>query len=998
MSIRDFLSAVLPEQGCYCIMTIAKSGDRTFPKNVPFGDLTAAAQYAQCMAQSADVYFALSSFAYPTERFTRKASNALRQRSFWLDLDCDPEKAASGEAYATKADAVKALGDFLKRTGLPMPTAVDSGHGFHLYWALSHSIPTAQWKELAFKLRTICQHYGLIADHHRTCDAASVLRVPGTFNLKETSALPVVLKFTQKTFIDPVQFAKTLLSLASQLADAQPCPATTPDGVSVPPLGMPIPSGLSFSGDFASAKDLPPRGWKQMVLKCRQIREMASSSYPAWMLAVRTVLHTTGGPEMVHALSKLDPSKYNPVTTDKTIKSLQENTDYGAGLCDTFASHCLSKCQDCPYRGKVKSPIALAEIAVPETVTMPAVAVDKMDLSGGDIALGDADRTIEVKPYDDGRFAVVPKQGIFFRTESADGTPMSVKISDIELYIHTLCIDNTQGRVPLRTYIMRKIAPGCAPVDIPFAIEDAYGPQKTETWCAQCGIAPAPRNKKPFIEFMNTYISAVQNTLPEVYVRNHFGWEQWTDKTTGKTYPGFIVGNEMYTAQGTKGVRLDERSQSVASKLGVKGSLDEWKKVPAIYKTLDQKFAQLLMCTAFGAPLMQCGKGTATNVAYNFWDVNGGKGKSSMLKAIASVWGDPSQMLMGRTDTHAARFQQYAVYRNLPILIDELTGINDADTAALLYDIVNGREKARSTTSGTGLAQSGHWDTISIFTANQSMYESLRDFKAQTSATCMRLIEAVCDFKDYTSTPYAVAINDAMTAARNNFGLAGKVFIEFIMKHPNATNIVSDYAEKFATQYAKTSDERFWMYGIAIPLCAGRIAKALGLLDYDMDALEQYCINELLPSLRAKVKQDKPTGGNLLMDFLNDNLANTLIVQAHTRTEFDCMVKSCTIEKSNFADVLDPYIIQLPTQHLFIRRELVGSRVYVSTKALNAWCKQNGISLDSLLNDLRPTGQMPFGSEPRRERLASGVDHLPAGLQTAYVFKLRDGDKLNEQP
>ena len=29
-------------------------------------------------------------------------------------------------------------------------------------------------------------------------------------------------------------------------------------------------------------------------------------------------------------------------------------------------------------------------------------------------------------------------------------------------------------------------------------------------------------------------------------------------------------------------------------------------------------------------------------------------------------------------------------------------------------------------------------------------------------------------------------------------------------------------------------------------------------LTYDMDALEQYCVNELLPSLRAKVKVNKP--------------------------------------------------------------------------------------------------------------------------------------------
>ena len=113
------------------------------------------------------------------------------------------------------------------------------------------------------------------------------------------------------------------------------------------------------------------------------------------------------------------------------------------------------------------------------------------------------------------------------------------------------------------------------------------------------------------------------------------------------------------------------------------------------------------------------------------------------------------------------------------------------------------------------------------------------------------------------------------------------------------------------------------MYGIAIPLVAGRIAKALGLLTYDMDALEQYCINELLPSLRAKVKVNKPTGTNLLMDFLNDNLQDTLIVRAHTRKSYaeqlarDGLKPASTgVMYGNTGVVEDPFVVQLPTRKL----------------------------------------------------------------------------------
>lgn len=981
MGTEEFLRAILPEQGTYCITTIGNGINGAYCKNQPFADLASATQYALAMTPYADVYMALSSYSMGNASFSRSAKNALRQRAFWLDLDCDLEKAPLGQAYADKQSAIAGLGNFLKRTKLPAPALVDSGHGYHLYWPLTHSIPSDQWRQIASRLVTICQQYGLIADHHRTKDLASILRVPGTVNRKRGGQLPVALKYFPNP-IDPIAFAKQVIALAPVAEPTQPVPQAVPN------VDL---SGLSFTDDFTDTSKLPERGWKQLVIKCKQIREMATSPYPAWMLAARTVLHTTGGAGMVHALSKRGP-KYTVGATDKLIESLQNSPEYGAALCSSFQTHCADKCADCPYKGKIKSPISLAELAVPETVTMPAAKVDTIDLSGGEIALGDAEDTVEVHPYADGRFSVVPGKGVFAQIETKDGGVTNLRISSIEIYIHTLCIDNTQGLVPKRTYLMRKIAPGCAPVDIPFAVEDALGANKLETWTAQCGMLPLPTYKKLFFEFMNTYIAAVQNNLPEVYVRNHFGWDKWTDKATGKSYPGFIVGTQMFTQDGTKAVRLDERSADIAKKLGSRGSLEEWKKVPALYKTLDQKFAQLLMCTAFGAPLMQFGRGTATNVAYNFWDINGGKGKSSILKAIASVWGDPQQMLMGRTDTTSARFQHFAVFRNLPVLIDEITGMRDSDAATLLYDIVNGREKARSTVSGTGLAQSGHWDTIAVFTANQSMYEALKDYRAQTSATCMRVIEAVCDFKDYSSTAMQLTINEAMTAARDNYGLAGQYFIKFFMTQPKATEIVAQNAERFATKYAQASDERFWLYGMAIPLYAGRIAKALGLIDYDMDGLERYCIEELLPSLRAKVKSDKPSSTNLLQEFLNDNLSSTLVVAAHNRKAFDLLKAQGKIKTTSFEDAADPFVVKLPRDKLLIRRELDTGTTYVATAALTFWCKNRGISVDSMLGDIQrrvqdgKSGVTEVDLKDKRRILGAEIDVLSGAKQRVYKF------------
>ena len=82
------------------------------------------------------------------------------------------------------------------------------------------------------------------------------------------------------------------------------------------------------------------------------------------------------------------------------------------------------------------------------------------------------------------------------------------------------------------------------------------------------------------------------------------------------------------------------------------------------------------MCASFGSVFMPLGIGTATNVAYNFFLRHRRRqGQDQPACRSASVWGDPSSLPLSKTDTVSAKYQQYSVYHNLPILIDEITGM-----------------------------------------------------------------------------------------------------------------------------------------------------------------------------------------------------------------------------------------------------------------------------------------------------------------------------------
>lgn len=961
--MKEFLSTVLASQGVYCVSTIHPI--HGFVRNIVCQTIDDMCITAQANMNEYDVYLACSTFN--AQPFSRTQRNALYQRSLWLDIDCGQKKFDEGKGYKTRQDALYAVKDFLDSTGLPPPTVVNSGYGVHLYWPLDRDIPTAQWDELSCRLAQLCAERNLIVDTTRTEDSASIMRMPDTLNHKYGTTAPIsVMKRTRQ--YNAVAIAQCLMRLVPQ-------PNHTKQHKHKPEIDIPE----ALRKQFASIEK-PCVSAEKMIEKCAQIRHCGSASYDVWMCAARTLMHCVDGHKSVHELSAAD-ERYTYDNTEKLINSLSNYEDVGPCRCDTFIakSGVDGHCANCPFRGKITTPLQLAELPKQEAVTLPVVPVSQGKLDGENI-IDESQSTdeIQIEPFSCGNMQMQPGVGIVYLYEDEDGAKTPICIMDIEIYIHTLYMD-TSERVPKRTYIMRKICKNCAPVDIPFVIEDALGPQQTEKWLAQVGMLPQPKYKKKVIEFMNTYIAHIQNRLEPVVVRDHFGWDSGKTRQ-GESYNGFILGSDMYTANGIKAVRLDDRADNISRKFDQRGTLEGWRPVANLYKDLDQKFAQLLMLTAFGSPFMHYGIGTAQNVAYSLWDANGGKGKSSLLRAIASVWGDPNQLLMGSTDTKAARFQLYSVYRNLPVLIDEITCMYDGDTASMLYDIVNGKEKSRSTSAGTGLAKSGHWETITVFTSNTSLYEMLKNYKAQTSATCMRVIEYTCDFENYSGTATAVTINNAMNAARDNYGVAGREFIKYVVSHPECIERIRTEAQAFALRNEQQADERFWLYGMAIPLIAGRVAHDAGIIDYDIDALTKYCEDELLPMLRKNVKADKPTGTNLFSDFLMANINNTLTVRSKTRPQSDSAVLG------NFNGI-DPYIVMAPSSHnVLIRREADTDTIYITASVLGDWCKQRHISKDTMLTELEKNGYMPYGKSPSQVKLAKFVPVYPQNRSRVYTI------------
>lgn len=183
LTTKGFFDLVLPGVGLRCIIH-AHDGwnDHTFHSD----NDQAAAKTAELDATgNGEVYFGCATFREPG---SRKGINAHAAQSIWLDLDTAELKGPGNAPYATRHDALLEFERFCFQLALPTPLIVSSGYGFHIYWPMDAALAPDDWRETARTLKRACDKWGLKADHTRTTDIASILRVPGTHNRKNPAA------------------------------------------------------------------------------------------------------------------------------------------------------------------------------------------------------------------------------------------------------------------------------------------------------------------------------------------------------------------------------------------------------------------------------------------------------------------------------------------------------------------------------------------------------------------------------------------------------------------------------------------------------------------------------------------------------------------------------------------------------------------------------------------------------------------------------------------
>lgn len=912
MTPGKFLRLVWPDRGFYCIAHPFKPAGSavTVYRHHVFPTISEAVTHVHERANLEDVYFAILSLEQlrvwdpdKTDFKTgelgawaqRKQENMFAARSLFFDLDVGTE---AGK-YATQADAKAGLAQFIIATKLPMPTLVSSGGGIHCYWHFDASIPTDEWRQMAWNMRQLAEKLQLLVDPTRTIDSTSVLRVPETWNWKDRQN-PRAVVALQEGVITPLATLNQLISDAMITAGV----AVTPPPARRNQAAVLYHPELEKQGfnDFG-----PPPTLSELGDACAQVRRIVRSQADpaqyepldntAWyrgMLA--TLKHVEGGDALCHKLTNLHPR-----TVSDTDAKLLQLERFPPAKCETLANFMPWKdapCQTCRFKDKVKNPFQAARKATPAappvvgsvppsttpsspppsaptpgaptppplpagtpTSTAPMQLMAPVNVNAGLVQIPNPPLPFE--RLKTGQIAIT-------RTDK-DGNSTTTVIFQNDLFPLRRLVNKGEVR---EQQVWRTVLPRSGARDFTIDADVLYDSRKFSAALSNNGLYPNKADIPLLQDYMVAYISQLQKTLDADNQSNHLGWAD--------NYQEFILPDKTLLADGSvKASTLSLGAERAAQFVRKAGDANTQRSLMQFYNKPEYIPNQFVILSSLASILfdMTGHHGIVVNCSGE-----AGASKSSTLYTAMGLWGDPILWAINGTNRGAtanARMQRITTNANLPTGVDEITHMPAREAIDLVMGITQPGHRLRLTTDGVERkVEDSYKSAIMIATANSSLHSLISQDSAAGTAGSMRVFE----IKFIAQRVHTKAEADEyLREMKLNYGHLGEIFAQFVVKHRSA--IASRLHRVMAEIDAEgrvLSSERFWSAVIAAVYVTAEICQALGLLPYDAEAIRAWAVKEQIPYMRGIVREEYRDPLAILTDFIAERHGNILVVDKAT--------------------------------------------------------------------------------------------------------------------
>jgi hypothetical protein len=965
MSTLEFLQAILPEHGIH-YLALFKEGYK-FPAHKVYTDLETMANAIEGMAgsKSLSVYHACATYQKAvieiedgdkTKRKYRIPENWDRAKSFWVDIDCGQEKFDKGDGYLAKKDAATAIDTFAKQVGLPKPMLVDSGNGIHAYWPLTKDISHTNWVKVAKGLKATLFHCGVIADPTRTADFASILRPAGSTNRKNGDAKSVVVK-RAGTPIEPKEFAAALQTYmvehgVKQIKDA---PAKQYQSTDL---------NSDLTAHLPQYPDLPVDA-NEVANKCAQVAAMRDTQgdvgYEHWRGVIGLLTHCEDGRTLAEQWSsRREETGHSQVDWD-----IRYDT-WGAGptTCEFFQGCNSGGCEGCPSKGKVKTPLVLGR-QIPENHE----TVEEVVTEEGEQIEVEVPALISGYTYSNGVMArLIPDK---------EGVLQPHPFSSI-LFYPTSRIRTEDGtyRIGVRMHLPSKKV---RDFDMP---TEAMASQTDMLRCLAKYELMQSNHKEAgshMAAYLRDQLEQLKRTVEEVNTLTTFGWRD--------DMSGFLVGDRLYHKDGTVRKVL-VGGYAAKYKIALpdpKGTVERYASaLNFMYNREGAQHWQYAICSGFGSILSPFGEDLYRGLLVALSGGDSGKGKTTVCFSALYAFGNANEMALksDKGSTENALWSTMGAFNNLPILLDELTSMESAKFSDMAYGVSRGEEKVRMTSKGgvVTFAHTSTWCMSPFVTGNKDFHGLLATNQANSQAEAVRLIQIQVDRYpvisiDPDSQQESVLVQQCVDTMKANMGCAGDLFLKHVVTHQRQiADAVRDTMAEL-TKHLPDTKYRFYRNHAACTLVAAQVAKKLGIIDFDLEALFDFSVH-LLTELAETVTQTNTVTSEDAFSRMMGELSSRILVTQEFRDRGSKNGPETPRNRVNGV-VAGRYVLGSTTSKTH------AGHIFISQKEARDWCMANRLDYNTLMASLEAKSALVKKSD--KLVLTRGTDMPFSGQVRCFV-------------
>jgi hypothetical protein len=937
---EQFFDKVLPTQGNICVVGI--KGDLVRPKFSEY--LSEAIDFMKDFdAGDFNTFFALGTF----EGYQRKASACIFMRSFFVDLDCGPDK-----PYAAWEDGLIGLHKFLSATELPKPIIVNSGNGIHAYWPFTSDVPTDIWKPYAEKFKQYCLDNGLMIDEVVTADAARILRVPGSRNLKR-APLPVeVIQDAEPTNFEDWEDLLGKVEKAFDLSQVE-------KGLDDETQALFDKMNGNYEYVFQKLAEDSLEG-----VGCGQIKYIlenaASCSEPLWYAGLSVASRCVDGNTAIHLMSEDHPDYSRDETERKAEQSRSEAA--WAHSCDAFERENRSGCAGCPHKGKLgkSGPIALArsiKLAVEYTEPSDGTSSDE-----GDKAEDETEPTGTKK--DPKNLLVFPEflkpffrpinGGVYFQPPprmNKDGKKVQdppEMLTPNDVYPIQRLFSPHDGEC----LVMRLHLPRDASREFMLPLKDIGALDKLKATLLSNGVAFEPTLAPKFASYLMKWTSYLINTQKADIMRIQQGWTE--------DHESFVLGTNEVFKDEIRHCPPSPMSKNIVRYVKKSGTFDGWLKAARMLNDPGYEFHAFTLLCGFATPLMEF-----SNVNGIVLSLHGesGVGKTGALYSAMSIWGSPESLTVNDATPNALT-QRMITSKNITFGLDEQTNLDGKVASDVVYKTSAGRPKIRLQASSNQERESEFITRlIAIITTNNSLIDIISTYKANTSAEEMRILEPFMTKPNVHGYELTLERGKEMFDAYHfHYGHAGEPYVQELLKvgKKELTRRIHIEYMNVADKYSKSGEYRYIASLIANVHTAERILRELGWFEFDMVRIMNVVGGAFNDIISGKRKADSNTREDVLGDFINKNIQNMLVVN-------------------------NGKVSTAPRGPLYIRAEVEESTIFVSTSALKAYLHEIKLGIKEFETRLTDAGILK--GKLRKQMAAGWSDAVGSTNVQAYAFE-----------